>query len=221
MTTPMIRPRSPEEFAALQAALMLDQVDRFVDHLMLIRSQGLSSLIGHVRQSRARVPGMLPFDIPRRIEPQPTRPVLGIKVERRYIAVALARDLTPERVQVRALASPLEKAEAGAVRFASDAAAKFPNARIAIEVASDDSDSRRRLLTSAVSRAVAKPTERPLEIPCETLWTRFSVPGCRTQGQLRNSVRRCWSTIAKRQHNAALDATAIAMLAFVQIHLQQ
>lgn len=221
MTTPMIRPKSPQEFVALQAARTLGRLDRFAECLRILHANGLPALIDAIRRDRSD-DGTLPFPLmPRTVTqdvPPSRRCVLGIKVERRYIAAALVRDLEPDRVQVRALTSQADKAIAAAIRFVAEAAAKFSSARIAVERISSSVDTRRREIANGVLLALAAEQHRVLEVPSETLWQSFSVPACRTQGQLRNTVRRCWPAIAKSRRNAALDASALAMYAYVHSH---
>lgn len=217
-----IRPGTSEEFIALQAAQLLDAAPHSGLCLSLLQRHGTSEFVAAVRRCTA-VPwpsGTLAQLVAELANPSSQNAagaydqlVLGIKVERRRIAVALCRNLALDRVQTRTLGSAHEAALRSAVRFVREAMEKFPDAYIAVEVAEVQFQTRRNAIAASLREALGN-LAVVVEVSHHDLFRAFAAPSCRDQAQLRNAARRLWPHLGKNR--AALDAAALALFASAQ-----
>lgn len=222
----LFRPTRPEEFVALQLARRLGGLSALPTCYDLVCTKPLMTLVAALRETHAvaadeRLTALVEsanaFTNTAANDTLPS--VLAVKVERRTLAIVLAKAGVPERAQVRELSSKPDAATTAARRFVQQAVLKFPDCAVALEVQASDAITRRSALIHAVWEEVSSLQCPIMRVEDKLLLEAFAHPAYRTRQQMRHAVARYWAPIAKRQRPVLIDALALAFYAFVEMTL--
>lgn len=138
--------------------------------------------------------------------------VVGIRIERRRIAVAVFSGLRLEYHQVRELPANRRQAKVATHRFVSWIIETFHPELVAVETVTAAEGTQRAELAHIVGGALMLLRAARVHVAAAEILGAFSAPGLRTKKDLHSIAEALWPELgARRVHSATFDAAALGL----------